>query len=59
MTEEGIYENTCAETLTPTIKNSYLYCYALTIFEEVEKGLKRAVYMYNKSETSGVQPVTN
>ena len=50
MTEETVYENSHAERLNATIKNSYLYCYAPTTFEELEKELKRAVYMYNNGK---------
>lgn len=47
MTEETVYENSHAERLNGTIKNSYLYCYAPETFEELGKELKRAVFMYN------------
>jgi len=50
MTEETVYENSHAERLNGTIKNSYLYCYAPTTFEELGKELKRAVYMYNNGK---------
>ncbi len=50
MTEETVYENSHAERLNGTIKNSYLYCYAPETFEELEKELKRAVYMYNNGK---------
>jgi len=47
MTEESVYENAHAERINGTIKNSYLYCYAPETFEELQKQLKKAVYMYN------------
>lgn len=47
MTEETVYENAHAERLNGTIKNNYLYPYAPVSFEELQKQLKRAVYMYN------------
>lgn len=47
MTEESVYENAHAERINGTIKNSYLYCYAPATFEELQKKLKKAVYMYN------------
>lgn len=50
MTEETVYENSHAERLNGTIKNSYLYCYSPQTFEELEKELKRAVYMYNNGK---------
>lgn len=50
MTEETVYENSHAERLNGTIKNSYLYCYAPQTFEGLEKELKRAVYMYNNGK---------
>lgn len=50
MTEETVYENSHAERLNGTIKNSYLYCYAPETFEELGKELKRAVYMYNNGK---------
>lgn len=50
MTEETVYENSHAERLNGTIKNSYLYSYAPQTFEELEKELKRAVYMYNNDK---------
>jgi len=50
MTEETVYENAHAERLNETIKNSYLYCYAPETFDELEKELKRAVYMYNNGK---------
>lgn len=50
MTEETVYENSHAERLNGTIKNSYLYPYAPETFKELEKELKRAVYMYNNGK---------
>jgi putative transposase len=50
MTEDTVYENSHAERLNGTIKNSYLYCYAPATFEELERELKRAVYMYNNGK---------
>jgi putative transposase len=50
MTEETVYENAHAERLNGTIKNSYLYPYAPVTFEELEKELARAVYMYNNGK---------
>lgn len=50
MTEETVYENSHAERLNGTIKNSYLYCYAPETFDELGKELKRAVYMYNNGK---------
>lgn len=50
MTEETVYENSHAERLNGTIKNSYLYCYAPQRFEELKKELKRAVHMYNNGK---------
>ncbi|HAQ19074.1 MAG TPA: IS3 family transposase [Prolixibacteraceae bacterium] len=50
MTEESVYENAHAERINGTIKNSYLYCYAPETFEELQKQLKRAVYMYNNGK---------
>lgn len=50
MTEETVYENAHAERLNGTIKNSYLYCYGPETFEELQKELKRAVYMYNNGK---------
>jgi putative transposase len=50
MTEETVYENSHAERLNGTIKNSYLYCYAPQTFEGLEKELKRAVHMYNNGK---------
>jgi transposase InsO family protein len=50
MTEETVYENSHAERLNGTIKNSYLYCYAPETFEELEKELQRAAYMYNNEK---------
>lgn len=47
MTEGSVYENAHAERINGTIKNSYLYCYAPATFEELQKLLKKAVYMYN------------
>jgi putative transposase len=47
MTEESVYENSHAERLNGTIKNSYLYSYAPDTFEGLKKELERAVYMYN------------
>lgn len=37
MTEESVYENSHAERLNGTIKNSYLYCYAPQTFKGLEK----------------------
>lgn len=50
MTEENVYENSHAERLNGTVKNSYLYCYAPETFKDLEKELKRAVYMYNNEK---------
>lgn len=50
MTEETVYENAHAERLNGTIKNSYLYEYAPSTFEELKKELKRAVFMYNNEK---------
>jgi len=50
MTEETVYENSHAERLNGTIKNSYLYCYAPQRFEGLKKELKRAVHMYNNGK---------
>lgn len=50
MTEETVYENAHAERLNGIIKNSYLYPYAPKTFEELQKELKRAVYMYNNGK---------
>lgn len=50
MTEESVYENSHAERLNGTIKNSYLYCYAPQTFECLGKELKRAVCMYNNGK---------
>lgn len=50
MTEESVYENSHAERLNGTIKNSYLYLYAPGTFDELKKELKRAVYMYNNGK---------
>lgn len=50
MTEKTVYENSHAERLNGTIKNSYLYCYAPETFEQLENELKRAVYMYNNGK---------
>jgi putative transposase len=50
MTEETVYENAHAERLNGTIKNNYLYPYAPETFEELQKELKRAVYMYNNGK---------
>lgn len=50
MTEETVYENSHAERLNGTIKNSYLYSYDPETFKELEKELKRAVYMYNNGK---------
>lgn len=50
MTKETVYENAHAERLNGTVKNSYLYCYAPETFKELEKELKRAVYMYNNEK---------
>ena len=47
MTEESVYENAHAERINGTIKNSYLYSYAPETYPELQKQLKRAVYMYN------------
>ena len=50
MTEESVYENSHAERLNGTIKNSYLYPYAPETFAGLKKELKRAVYMYNNGK---------
>jgi putative transposase len=50
MTEETVYENSHAERLNGTIKNSYLYPYDPETFEELKKELARAVYMYNNEK---------
>jgi putative transposase len=50
MTEETVYENSHAERLNGTIKNSYLYPYGPETFEELKKELERAVYMYNNGK---------
>ena len=50
MTEETVFENAHAERLNGIIKNSYLYAYAPKSFEELQKELKRAVYMYNNGK---------
>lgn len=50
MTEETVWENSHAERLNGIIKNSYLYPYAPKSFEELQKELKRAVYMYNNGK---------
>lgn len=50
MTEETVWENSHAERLNGIIKNSYLYAYAPKTFEELQKELKRAVYMYNNGK---------
>ena len=50
MTEESVYENSHAERLNGTIKNSYLYLYAPGTFDELKKELKRAEYMYNNGK---------
>ncbi len=50
MTEETVYENSHAERLNGTIKNSYLYCYNPQTFEELKKELKRTVHMYNNEK---------
>lgn len=50
MTEETVYENSHAERLNGTIKNSYLYPYGPGSFEELTKELERAVYMYNNGK---------
>jgi transposase InsO family protein len=61
MTEETVYENAHAERLNGTIKNSYLYEYAPSTFEELQKELKRAVFMYNNEKPhaalKGMSPV--
>jgi len=50
MTEESVYENSHAERLNGTIKNSYLYPYGPETFGGLKKELKRAVYMYNNGK---------
>lgn len=50
MTQESVLENSHAERLNGTIKNSYLYPYAPETFEGLQKELKRAVYMYNNGK---------
>jgi len=50
MTEETVYENSHAERLNGTIKNSYLYAYGPETFDELKKELERAVYMYNNGK---------
>jgi putative transposase len=50
MTEETVYENSHAERLNGTIKNSYLYPYGPETFEELKKELERAVHMYNNGK---------
>jgi transposase InsO family protein len=50
MTEETVYENSHAERLNGTIKNSYLYPYGPETLEELKKELERAVYMYNNGK---------
>lgn len=61
MTEETVYENSHAERLNGTIKNSYLYPYGPETFEELTKELERAVYMYNNGKPhkalKGMTPV--
>ena len=61
MTEETVYENAHAERLNGTIKNSYLYEYAPSTFKELQKELKRAVFMYNNEKPhaalKGMSPV--
>jgi putative transposase len=41
------YENPYAERLNRTIKNSYLYYYRPSTFEQLVSGLRKAVNMYN------------
>jgi putative transposase len=50
MTEETVYENSHAERLNGTIKNSYLYPYGPETLEELKKELERAVFMYNNGK---------
>jgi transposase InsO family protein len=50
MTEESVYENAHAERINGTIKNSYLYAYAPATFQELQKKLEKAVYMYNNGK---------
>jgi transposase InsO family protein len=50
MTQETVYENPHAERINGTIKNSYLYGYAPGTFQELQKKLKKAVYMYNNGK---------
>lgn len=47
MTNKDVYENAHAERLNGTIKNDYLYPYAPQTYQELQKKLKKAVYMYN------------
>jgi transposase InsO family protein len=50
MTEETVWENSHAERLNGVIKNNYLYPYGPKTFEQLQKELKRAVYMYNNGK---------
>jgi transposase InsO family protein len=50
MTEETVWENSHAERLNGVIKNNYLYPYGPKTSEQLQKELKRAVYMYNNGK---------
>ncbi len=58
---EDVWENSHAERINGTIKNSYLEGYKPRNFEELQRMLKKAVKMYNEQKPhealSGLNPV--